>query len=118
MILSKNLNESTEKILINTIDPYDDEMKGWRYSTEYSDIYANPGGPITCNIYGVNIVYRGYWALWYKGYVGASWSTIQPEWKQIKYGDSESENRSSIHQMKARRKYKGRTNPSVIIEFE
>jgi len=121
MFLSKTLKDDVEKVIIHMIDPYDDDMRGWKYSTEYSDAYGdgdNVNNTVTCNIYGQNFWHRGYYAIWYMKYSHSGWSTIKSEWFKIKNNENKSEYRTPCYKMKARRKYKGKNNNSVIIDFE
>lgn len=113
IILSKHLNSGIRNIALTTISPYDADMRGWSYSTYYSDAVSD--NTVTVNVYGHNRWHRGYWGATYKKYSYSGWSTIVGEWAQIKNGQSDSRTRTPCYQMKARRKYK---KGSVTIEFE
>lgn len=115
MVISKELDGDVSNIAIIENPPYSDDMRGWSYSTYYSE--AVEGNIVTVNIYGHNFWHRGYYAVSYLKYSTSSWSTIAGEWTRIKNGDTKSYTRNPCYRMKARRKYKGR-NESVTIEFE
>ncbi|MGI6719018.1 MAG: hypothetical protein ACOX4D_07815 [Bacteroidales bacterium] len=115
MIISKDIGADVSNIVLVENPPYSDEMRGWKYSTFYSD--AVEGNKVTVNIYGHNFWHRGYYAVSYLQYLTSSWSTIAGEWTQIKNNETKSYTRNPCYKMKARRKYKG-SNESVIIEFE
>jgi len=115
MIISKNLQVDVKYVALQEKPPYSDDMRGWHYSTNYSE--SEEGNSVTVNIYGHNFWHRGYYGVFYKVNSNSSWTTVASEWTRIKIGESKSYNRNPCYQMKARRKYKGSTN-SVTIEFE
>ncbi len=116
-IVSKNINTSGKRLILEEKPPYSDDLRGWSYSTFYSDEDADPNHTVTVNVYGRNAWKRGYYGVEYKKYSYSGWSTIISEWTRIKNNESKSHSRTPCFKMKARRKYKG-TNNSVIIEIE
>lgn len=121
MFLSKNLGENIENVILYSQDPYDEDLRGWRYDTHYSDYYGSAGanyGTVTCIFYGQNFWHRGYYGLQFINYQGNGWSTIVSEWKQIKRNEDHPYTRTPCYVMKARRKYKGSNNNSVLVEFQ
>ena len=119
--LSKNLKEGVIGVLLKTTDPYDDDMRGWKYDTHWSDYYGQPNsqnqGIVTYNVWGYNFWHRGYWGMFMLVTSSSpNWSTIQSEWTKIKRGEHKSSSRS-CYVMKGTRKYKSNNNNSVIIGF-
>lgn len=116
-IISRSINVTGKRIVLEEKPPYSDDLRGWSYSTYYSDEDAASNHTVTVNIYGRNAWKRGYFGVSYKKYSYSGWSTIAGEWTRIKNNESKSYTRTPCYRMKARRKYKG-TNNSVIIEIE
>ena len=118
--VSRNLQDGVKNVALQITDPYDSEMRGWKYSTYYSDCYGDysghNSGKVTCNVYGHNVIHRGYYGISFMKYTYSNWSTLVGEWTRIQNNETVSKS-VNCFQMKARRKYKG-TNPSVTIEFE
>jgi len=120
-LLSTSLVDGVAKVVLHSTSPYDEDMRGWTYQTHYSDYQGQAGentGTVTCNVYGQNFWHRGYYGIQYKKYSSSSWSTVVSEWKQIKRGDTDEYSKTPCYVMKARRKYKGSNNNSVLVEFE
>lgn len=116
-ILSKNINVGNKRIILEEVPPYNEDMRGWSYSTHYSVADTSSDHTVTVNVFGRNAWKRGYYGVQYKRYSYSGWSTIVSEWKRIKNNETASHTETPCYRMKARRKYKG-TNNSVIIEIE
>ena len=118
--VSKKLQEGVKNVALQITDPYDESMRGWKYSTYLSDYFGKPDGEnrgiVTCNVYGRNAIHRGYYGISYLKYSYSNWSTLVGEWTRIKNNETVSKS-VRCYRMKARRKYKG-SNESVVIEFE
>ena len=115
MIISKELDVGVNDIVLIENPPYSENMRGWKYSTYYSE--AVEGNTVTVNIYGRNFWRKGYYGISYLKYYSSNWSTIAGEWTRIRRNENRSYTRNPCYRMKARRKYKG-SNNSVIINFE
>ena len=114
MIISKDLKDGVKNIAITTKPPYDEDMRGWSYSTYYSQSISD--NTVTVNVYGHNRWHKGYWAASYKKHSSTNgWSTIVGEWSRIRNDEAASRTKTPCYKMKARRKYK---KGSVTIEFE
>ncbi len=116
-IIRKNINASGKRYFLQENPPYNEDVRGWSYSTLYSDADASSTHTVTANIYGRNAWKRGYFGVQYKKYSYSGYSTIASEWTRIKNNESKSYTRTPCYKMKVRRKYKG-TNNSVVIEIE
>lgn len=119
--LSKNLQNGVTGVLLLSTDPYDDDMRGWKYDTHYSEYYGQPNsqnqGIVTYNVWGYNFWHRGYYGMFMLVTSSSTnWSTIISEWKQIKKNEHHSDSKA-CYVMKGTRKYKSNNNNSVIIGF-
>lgn len=121
--IMKNLKDDVVKVALQSNSPYDEDMRGWKTDTHYSDFYGEPGsqntrGIVSYEVSGHNFWHRGYWAMhMLKEKSSIRWSTIQSEWAKISKGQVEKDDRA-CYVMKGSRKYKGKNNNSVLIKFE